>query len=578
MPEFPQLASDDFSRRFVHRGPGLMWFLGAGASAAAGVPTANDLIWNFKQHLYVSQRRVALQSVSDLSNPAVRRRLQAHIDGLGTMPGPGDPAEYSALFEATYPAEADRRSLLDGKVSGASPSYGHIALATLMRAEHARVLWTTNFDSLMADACARVFGSTARLTTVALDAPSLLRDVLASERWPIEVKLHGDFRSRHLKNTSDELRQQDAELRAALVGLCGRFGLVVSGYSGRDNSVMDSLHEAAEAGGFPAGLFWLHRREDPLLPRVLDLLDTAARTGVEAAAVEIESFDETLRDLVRLLPALPAQELSVFAEERRRWTSPPKVSGRGGWPVIRLNALPVETWPTTCRRVVCDIGGWAEVRAAVEAARADIVFARVSAGVLAFGPDSEVRRPFETRGISEFDLHPITESRLRRDHAGERALIIDAMARALTAGGVLRHAGRRGSTRLLAPSEPAGMVWKPLRQIVGDLSGTVGGKESLRWREGIGLRLEWASGRLWLLFDSLTVFDGVSDEDWATATDFARERSVKRYNRQLNDLIDFWAGILAHGGREMRAFGEPDGVDATFRLNTQTAFSRRATA
>jgi len=36
-----------------------MWLLGAGASAAAGIPMAWDMIWEFKQQLYVSQRRVS---------------------------------------------------------------------------------------------------------------------------------------------------------------------------------------------------------------------------------------------------------------------------------------------------------------------------------------------------------------------------------------------------------------------------------------------------------------------------------------------------------------------------------------
>ena len=80
----------------------------------------------------------------------------------------------------------------------------------------------------------------------------------------MEVKLHGDFRSRRLKNTTDELRQQDATLRQLLVEACGRFGLVVAGYSGRDSSIMDTLDEAtSRPGSFPAGLFWLHRGDDP---------------------------------------------------------------------------------------------------------------------------------------------------------------------------------------------------------------------------------------------------------------------------------------------------------------------------
>ena len=120
-----------------------MWFLGAGAAASAGIPTAGDMVWEFKQLLYVSQRRVAIQNVSDLSNPTIRAQLQAHIDAVGTLPAAGSPDEYASLFESVYPAESDRRAYLDAKLSGAKPSYGHLAIAVLMRAGKLRLLWTT---------------------------------------------------------------------------------------------------------------------------------------------------------------------------------------------------------------------------------------------------------------------------------------------------------------------------------------------------------------------------------------------------------------------------------------------------
>jgi hypothetical protein len=111
--EPPQLRVDDFTRRFALRAANLMWFLGAGVSASAGIPTAWDMVWEFKQLLYVSQRRVALQSVADLSNPAICAQLQAHIDAAGTLPAAGSPEEYAGLFEAAYPAESDRRAFLE---------------------------------------------------------------------------------------------------------------------------------------------------------------------------------------------------------------------------------------------------------------------------------------------------------------------------------------------------------------------------------------------------------------------------------------------------------------------------------
>lgn len=132
----PVIGSDDFARRFALRAANLMWLLGAGASASAGIPTASDMIWEFKQRLFISQRRVSLQAVSDLSSLAVRSQLQAHIESSGNLPTAESADEYAALFEAVYPAEADRRAYLDAKMTGAKPSYGHLALACFSAAEH----------------------------------------------------------------------------------------------------------------------------------------------------------------------------------------------------------------------------------------------------------------------------------------------------------------------------------------------------------------------------------------------------------------------------------------------------------
>lgn len=572
-----EVTADDFSRRFSQRNGNLMWFLGAGASASAGIPTAWDMIWEFKQQLYVSQRRVSAKAIADLASPAIRGQIQAHIDSLGTLPATGTTDEYAALFEAAYPAEADRRSYVESKIAGAKPSYGHMALATLMKAGFTRIVWTTNFDPLIADACAKTYDATGPLTTIALDAPDIAAQQIAGNRWPIEVKVHGDFRSRRLKNTPDELRHQDARLRQVLVDCCRRWGLVVAGYSGRDSSVMDALDEALDQpGAFPNGLFWLHRGEDAPFDRVNELLTKSVKNGIEAALVRVENFDEAMRDLLRMTPNLDTSAVDAFASDRRKWTAPPLPSGNTGWPVLRLNGIPIEQMPNVCRRVACSVGGHAEARAAVEAVGTDALVARTRAGVLAFGSDGGIRSAFEQFGITDFDLHTIESKRLRYE-SGERGLLRAALTRALSRHHALRVFHRRSSD-LLAPAEINDLKWAPLRKLAGQLHGVVPGVPGLTWFEGIGARLDWANDRLWLLIEPRTIFDGTDEGNRAAATDFARERAVKRYNRQLNDLVAFWAKLLAGNSEELRALEIGDGVDAVFKLSPTTGFSWRAGA
>ena len=73
-----------------------------------------------------------------------------------------------------------------------------------------------------------------------------------------------------------------------LVECSARFGLVVAGYSGRDESVMSTLEEGlAKKKPFPSGLFWLQRDGDRPADRVAGVdFDHAPRTGVNAAWID----------------------------------------------------------------------------------------------------------------------------------------------------------------------------------------------------------------------------------------------------------------------------------------------------
>ena len=93
------------------------------------------MIWEFKRTLYCAAQRVSIETCSDLGSAVVRARLQAHFDDSGGFPPPDSETEYADYFEAAYGDEADRRRYLDRQVEAASPSYGHFALAALMKAD-----------------------------------------------------------------------------------------------------------------------------------------------------------------------------------------------------------------------------------------------------------------------------------------------------------------------------------------------------------------------------------------------------------------------------------------------------------
>ncbi|OLE10413.1 MAG: hypothetical protein AUG89_12345 [Acidobacteria bacterium 13_1_20CM_4_56_7] len=565
---------EEFLRVYAVRAPNLMWFLGAGTSASAGIPTASALIWQFKRTLYCAAQHVSVKSCEDLSSASVRGKLQAYFDAIGTFPPENSPDEYAFYFESTYGDAADRRAVIDKYVSGASPSFGHRVIAGLLRLGKARIIWTPNFDRLIEDSAVRAFGGTAKIVVASLDSASLAIEAMNEGRWPLIGKLHGDFQSRRLKNTAEELREQDVELRRALVESCKRYGLIVVGYSGRDQSVMSALAESVSDGrGYPGGLFWFHRPQDPLFEGVSSLIKNAASTGIQAHVIEVQTFDELMGDLLRQSDDIPSGVLSEIGESASRLTDiSPEPPGKT-WPVIRMNALQLLEWPSVCRRVECTIGGAKEVRAA--AAKADVIVGRRNVGILAFGSDEEVRKAFSSFKITGFDFHSIEASRLRYESV-ELGIIRDAFARCVT-----RHrplfAQRRGSQYILGvKQDTSSPELNPLEQITTTLNGVLPAT-NLRWAETVRVRIEYRLGRMWLLFEPTIWFEHTDNDDQRyTLAEFVGQRMAGRFNSQWNSLIATWGKILAGNSTRMSAFDTSAGADASFTLATTTAFSRRS--
>ena len=568
----------EFLRLYPMRAPNIMWFLGAGASASAGIPTAYNMIWDFKRSLYCSTQRVPLSACSDISNPLVRSRIQHYFDSMGSAPKEDDPEEYSYYFEEAYPHEADRRKYIDQLVSKASPSFGHLSLAALLKMDRARVIWTTNFDRMVEDASVTAFGNSGRLVTATIDAPNLASEAFQEGRWPLQVKLHGDYHSRRLKNTTTELRAQEADLRQLLLTACRSMGLAVVGYSGRDSSVVEPLQEAVTSGrGFPAGLFWFHRPDSPCLPAVRSLIESAAFRGIDAHLVEVETFDELLGDILSLVPNIPS-EVQQFIENRpRRLSTAPLPTEVGSWPILRTNAFPLISAPNVCRRIVCDIGGTAEVRQAISKAGVAVIAARRSVGVIAFGDDAAIRTAFQPFNISEFSVHSIEQRRLQYDSA-ELGLLYDALCAAVArCRPVLLH--RRGRRVMIAadPSRLSDTRYSKLRAAVSTISGTVPGTE-LGWSEAARIRLESRFGRLWILVLPTIRVEDFEDSSLAdTVKEFIRARLAGRYNATWNSVLDGWTDLLLGGSQpcELRAFGTGNGLDAVFQVGPTTGFSWR---
>ena len=570
----------EFVRIHSVRGGQIMWFLGAGASAAAGFPTADDLIWRFKQAIYCSRERQPIEAVN-LADDAVRSLLQMYFDALGGLPKAGSEDEYAAYFEAAYPSEADRRGFLEPFVRGASHSYGHRILAALMAIGRLDIIWTTNFDRCVEDASVRVTESTANLNVIELETADRASNVIDEERWPILVKLHGDFQSRRLKNTPEELLTQDRQLRESMMRCCAERGMAVVGYSGRDQSVMDALlNSARQESPFPGGLFWFVRPRSQLLPSVVQLLSEVAGTDTDVCVVTIPTFDEAASDLLLLVPDVPIPLLAKLdsGDQPGRKFNPPQIRQAGTPPILRLNALPVEL-PRSCRLIDCQVGGTAAILEAVREADADVLVARRRKGVLAFGDDEELRRVFEPFNITEFGLYDLEMRRFHYDSA-ELGLCYEALLLALSRDSVLK-ALQTSRRRLLYVDPTCGRDPRVgvLRKATGSVTGIIP-NTNLAWSEGIDISLQARLGELWLCLTP-TIWSELSEIESTNNVrkSFIRTRLSKRYNRQMNTLLGAWGTVLTNGAdpAEVSAFGISTGVDAVFKIGVRPARSLRDT-
>ena len=126
------VSSDVFARSFGQRTHRLAWLLGAGASASAGVPTAKDMIADFRARLFCARTKIRRSEV-DVSDPIWEERITAFFDDAHGFPPAGDPGEYSAYFEAAFPL-APRSALVHRKCSkegisvlrASSPCFVHL--------------------------------------------------------------------------------------------------------------------------------------------------------------------------------------------------------------------------------------------------------------------------------------------------------------------------------------------------------------------------------------------------------------------------------------------------------------------
>ncbi|MDD2272434.1 MAG: SIR2 family protein [Desulfuromonadaceae bacterium] len=343
-----ELSESEFLQHYLQNSQHMMWFLGAGASRTAGLATASDIIWDLKCRYYCRCENQDLKS-HDINNSAIKQKIQSYLDSQG-FPALWSPEEYSFYFDLTFDDDyvAQQKYISEALASDkVSLNIGHRVLAALIELALTRIVFTTNFDDVLEIAYSNVSGK--NLSTYHLEGSYAALVALNAERFPIYAKIHGDFRYQNIKNISADLRNNDQEIQKCFLAAGTRYGLIVSGYSGRDENVMTMLREAVnQNNAFPHGLFWTVPRFSDATEIVRDFITYALNKGVRAHIVESGTFDEMLSKIWRQVEAKPqALDAKVRTSSATKVSIPlPKQGNK--FPILRTNALPVMALPARC--------------------------------------------------------------------------------------------------------------------------------------------------------------------------------------------------------------------------------------
>lgn len=583
----------DLTSKFTSRPQNFAWFLGAGSSRNSGLPTATDIIWDLKRRYYCQQETQEVTQ-QDIQNEAVKARIQSFMESRG-FPAQWANDEYTTYFEKIFGTDRERqRKYLQAILSEdkVTLSVGNRVLGALLSSGACRAVFTTNFDSVVEKAVAEMSGKT--LSAYHLEGAHTANNALNNEEYPVYCKIHGDFRYDSIKNLSADLAKQNEELASCLLNASTRFGFIVTGYSGRDESVMQLFRRAITLqNAFPHGLFWTGVKGSSVHPAVELLLQQARDKGIDAQYVEIDTFDALMLGLWRNYSG-KTQELDAKVRKARLAEVNINIPASGqGNPLLRLNALPILDFPKQCLSLSFKTPKeWSDLRQVRADTENQLVLTKFDA-VLCWGTEALARSTFGT------DLTSVSVKNLPTDiKSGEnlyiKSFLEEALCKALAKDRPLLSRNKYSTAYLIVDphTQDVGTL-DPLFQAIGKTSGIVPGlftpisdeyprAEQVQWAECLRLSIDSKNDQLWLLIDPDIWI-------WPTrarrgAEKFLDQRRADRFNLKHNQIISSWIEIiLGTSARNaeitLSPFVSGSGAEnPSFSIGTRTAYTKRLAA
>lgn len=257
------------------------FLLGAGASVTSGIPAGATLARRWVEELH--RLEVGDTQTGALEDWATPENL--HIPGFDLSKV---AAFYPRIYERRFGDDPDSGyAYLEDEMKSAEPNIGYSVLAQVLENTRHKVVITTNFDNLVADALG-IYTSTFPLVC---GHESLTGFVKPRLRRPLVAKIHRDLLLAP-KSDVESTSKLDERWEGVLKRLLREFTLVVLGYGGNDGSLMGFL-DTLKLGDIRGGIYWCYRLEDGRLDERIGSLVAKHKGKV----IPIVGFDEFMLQL-----------------------------------------------------------------------------------------------------------------------------------------------------------------------------------------------------------------------------------------------------------------------------------------
>lgn len=533
------------------------WILGAGCSLCAGLPSAQAIIDDLKKRYYCSEEQIAFNQ-TDLNISSYRDKIQSFFDALG-CPDEWSSEEYSFYFNLLFGDDQKAQhdyieNILNSE--NARKTKAHNIFAFLMGESIIKSVYTTNFDTVIEDAYAAI--NQKQLSTFHIEGSYAANNAINNEKYPIYVKLHGDLKYTSLKNLEGDLQEANTELGIAFQNTCNRYGVVVAGYSGRDESVMSLFEEALNhKNSFPHGVYWTTLNPENTSTRVLEFIKKAQEKGKKAELVKIDGFETLSEALWKNSSSYNIDNDKRIAVHKIQKPSIPVGASSKNDPLIRFNALIVNGLPKQVYKLDLEENiSWKELKDGLKKIGFNSV-GYISDAPYIWAEKEEIERVFPKARSVKLSIMDF------QNECMEDSTVIGALeellCKCLTANKPLRHKAKSKKNYLVPiqdkdlqnqysslskqfnQSAMYGIV-KGAKAEITDRKTTRTKLVDVHWTHALQIKLKLIGDRPLLIFHPEILFfpNGKSDQ----AKTLKRSLIKNRMNKVTNSIFDEWLNIL----------------------------------